>query len=425
MATTQHACEAPTWAASTVYAVGDRVVTVAVERVYECISGGTSGGSEPTSESNPVTDNGVTWNYLVTRDYSDHADAEAGTDINLSSGIYNVLFLYRGDNADESQMYHITATITIAGATRDGSNPPNATSYRTFGVYEPDRNIDAVGTAPFVTILHSPSSAVAAISVTEDFFRLEWHNITSDSSSWGYNFVARDEGYDDVVWDHVHIYSLTLHSEQGGIFVQNTGNRAKILFCVVREIEGEGIRINYASTSGGDWIIFCCSLYDMGNVGGGAISVPGATSGGTISNNAVCMPSGDTSKCFNIGASYGGGGSHNLSSDDTADDIALTNAQLSKAATDTFEDPANGDLSMKSGSAATSNGTSLLAHGDLPASPNFIAIDWAGDAVATMDDIGADQEAAAGGGRIMSSLVGAGGLAGTGGIAGRGGGLAG
>jgi len=62
---------APTWASSTAYAVGDRVVPASANGfVYEATVAGTSAGSEPsfpTTISNTVTDGGVTWKCVSAR----------------------------------------------------------------------------------------------------------------------------------------------------------------------------------------------------------------------------------------------------------------------------------------------------------------------------------------------------------------------
>jgi len=56
---------APTWAASTAYAVGDKVVpTTKNGNIYECTTAGTSGTTEPTwptTEGATVTDGSVVW----------------------------------------------------------------------------------------------------------------------------------------------------------------------------------------------------------------------------------------------------------------------------------------------------------------------------------------------------------------------------
>jgi hypothetical protein len=53
------------WAASTYYEV-DQVVVTSALRIYRCTTAGTSGLSEPTSTSNPVSDGSVVWDYVAT-----------------------------------------------------------------------------------------------------------------------------------------------------------------------------------------------------------------------------------------------------------------------------------------------------------------------------------------------------------------------
>ncbi len=72
-----------TWSATTAYIVGNRVLTATGKRLYECITAGTSGASEPTGELADVTDGSAHWHYLCTQDYVGlaelTADYNAGT----------------------------------------------------------------------------------------------------------------------------------------------------------------------------------------------------------------------------------------------------------------------------------------------------------------------------------------------------------
>ena len=104
-----------------------------------------------------------------------------------------------------------------------------------------------------------------------------------------------------------------------------------------------------------------------------------------------------------------------LSADATAGDFGGSGNVLSETDTDVFTDPSSADYTLKAGSAALDTGK------DLSGSFTADILDVTRDA---SFDIGAFEYPAASG-RIMSSLVGAGGLAGYGGIAGQGGGLAG
>lgn len=66
---------AATWAATTAYVVGDRVVSDTPEKVYECTIAGTSGMTAPTGTGSAIVDGTVTWRFLG--DGSASADAPA------------------------------------------------------------------------------------------------------------------------------------------------------------------------------------------------------------------------------------------------------------------------------------------------------------------------------------------------------------
>lgn len=55
----------PAWASTTAYVAGDQVRTTG-SRIYECLTGGTSSSTEPTSTAASFTDGSVLWAYLGT-----------------------------------------------------------------------------------------------------------------------------------------------------------------------------------------------------------------------------------------------------------------------------------------------------------------------------------------------------------------------
>ena len=140
-----------------------------------------------------------------------------------------------------------------------------------------------------------------------------------------------------------------------------------------------------------------------------------AASGDT--QNSIAMDSGGS----DFAGTPIGNEDHNLSSDATAAGTGSLTNKLSANQFVSNTDPY--DLHLKTGADAIDAGVDLIT------TPTGVNIDIDGrdrDAQGDIWDMGADEfVAAAGGGRIMSSLVRAGGLAGAGGIAGKGGGLAG
>lgn len=63
------------WAASTAYVVGDVVYNGTPQKVYECITAGTSAGSGgPTTEADDITDNTAHWYWMATKPFSQAGD---------------------------------------------------------------------------------------------------------------------------------------------------------------------------------------------------------------------------------------------------------------------------------------------------------------------------------------------------------------
>lgn len=75
------------WAATTVYSQGQYVKTSA-SRYYICVTGGTSGASDPTSEDNPVTDGTVTWNFIETSAWAAVTAYEYGDFVTSNSQLF-------------------------------------------------------------------------------------------------------------------------------------------------------------------------------------------------------------------------------------------------------------------------------------------------------------------------------------------------
>lgn len=80
---TKHIADANAWVAATVYAAGAYVKNDG-GKIYVCTVGGTSAGSGgPTGTGSGITDNTVTWNWLVTPDYNTIADWNTAITTNL------------------------------------------------------------------------------------------------------------------------------------------------------------------------------------------------------------------------------------------------------------------------------------------------------------------------------------------------------
>jgi hypothetical protein len=80
---TKHIADATAWAAATGYSVGNYVKNDG-GKIYICTDGGTSAGSGgPTGTGAGITDNDITWDWVVTPDYNTIADWNAAITTNL------------------------------------------------------------------------------------------------------------------------------------------------------------------------------------------------------------------------------------------------------------------------------------------------------------------------------------------------------
>lgn len=88
-----------TWTATTAYSVGAYVKT-AGGKYYICTEGGTSGGSDPTAETDDVIDGTVTWDYISATAWAANTEYEGGDYVTSGSYLYmNLSFFSDGSTA--------------------------------------------------------------------------------------------------------------------------------------------------------------------------------------------------------------------------------------------------------------------------------------------------------------------------------------
>lgn len=91
-----------TWAATTVYSVGNYVKTPGLGRYYLCTAGGTSSGSEPTSTDPEaeITDGTVTWMYVDPTAWAANTTYTGGDYVTSGSNLYmNISFFSDASNS--------------------------------------------------------------------------------------------------------------------------------------------------------------------------------------------------------------------------------------------------------------------------------------------------------------------------------------
>ncbi len=188
---------------------------------------------------------------------------------------------------------------------------------------------------------------------------------------------------------------------------QTTGGPNYFVNCLSENADGNGYEIKPGSSLTS--YVYNCTAIDSDKRG-----FNHSGSGTAVAKN--CLADGHTTEDFDDGGTWTGS-SHVASGDATADDIDATNGRIDQ--TFTFVNAGGNDYHLSgSDEGALGFGTDLSADGIFAFDD-----DIDGETITTWS-IGFDSIVAAGG-RIMSSLAGAGGLAGQGGIAGHGGGLAG
>lgn len=122
---------APTWAATTAYAVGDTVVSTTfspIEEVFRCIKAGTSGGTEPDWTTPPLTDGTVEWDYITywdtgaTREFGDVYQPDPPTG-----------YSYTAQNPGRSGQLQ-----PIWGAVNEVTDPIKVAIFETTGTWQPE-----------------------------------------------------------------------------------------------------------------------------------------------------------------------------------------------------------------------------------------------------------------------------------------------
>jgi len=340
------------------------------------------------------------------------------------------------DNADYDE------TLTISG----GTGTPTVSNY--VWLYANTSNSHAGAWDTGKARQQVDTASGHAITVDSAFVRILRWQIKQNSPAGSDEAFRLNAGADDLLIERVIAWTDSTTVDTDGIYAGNSDISATIVNSLFYGWQRCGIHAqNFTGNVTQRWAIEHCSFYNNGSAsepeaGGIRVRTTGAATSiiFIINNTAVLATStkDDYEHTTSSGAAPGGEtikvdwtGSNNADSDGSiaggdisaeAGDTIDTNTQASLVATTVWTDPANGDFTVVNGQGLDDNGASFTSD-DTRAD---VSVDIAGNARdGTTPDIGCFEEVAAASGRIMSSLVGSGGLAGSGGIAGESGGLAG
>jgi len=134
------------WAASIAYAVGDRVIRLTGDAglVYECTTGGTSGASEPTWDTDPVTPGTTTDNTVVWTTRNPQSWANAHPKLTFVDGLCSAgdnVFLQNSSSGGYSYGESQLAILDFNGTM---GNPVRVFACKTGTSAEPPTNSDLV-----------------------------------------------------------------------------------------------------------------------------------------------------------------------------------------------------------------------------------------------------------------------------------------
>jgi len=217
-----------TWAASTAYNVGDKVIpTTANDRYYECTTAGTSGATEPawtTGIGDTITDGTVVWtcrSFKLTSATGGFTSAMVGNVIHITAGTNFTAGFYLIEE------YVDTNTVGIDRDPTTGLDASAGTGNVGGAVANPSTIEDVVVAGNKVYVKSGTyilSSSLSITTVMDKGLPIEWigYNLTRDDNPIGDNRPISDG-------NSVATYCLYFNGGAGGIFL-------KILYLEMQQV---------------------------------------------------------------------------------------------------------------------------------------------------------------------------------------------
>jgi len=382
----------PDWQGSTAYSLGERVHNDSPNRLYECVTAGTSASSGgPTGTGTSISDGTAEWDYVVDVDYETISAWESDLD---NSGVYNsgddaVGECYDGTEYDED--------VIINGGNTVGLNS------RTLSVAEGERGDGTAGTGARIV-----ASISGVMFGKRDKTFLEWLEIDSNDVEYRVGFLNNFK-------DEYRIKNVLFHGWTG-----NTANTAMvggsdardtvIQNCIVYDCDLSGtggpitgIVSDFNGAGKAPAGILNNTVHAISQSSGGGDAFGIETNGnatdqeGVVNNLCTSITATGTATCFDT---FAGSPFTNNMSEDTSGNSGLTGITPA----DQYEETTVGmeDLHLKSGADAIDAGA------DIGTSPTNVNIDINGNdrTGITTWDIGAHEfELDAGGGGTYSPVI--------------------
>ena len=254
----------PTWAISTVYAAGAIVDNEeTTNRAYECITGGTSGGTaadEPTHETEQTEGDGLRWKYIDTVTHTNMITLEGAIDDPVGdTDSYTVKFIKETNTSGVRQEIN-TAGVTWQMASTAASDATNHIAYMGGHEYFDD------GAGAPAQRGHDMDGGM----VSCDGFVLSKHNYTTIADMR--IVLTGDDGIRTDIWDpntNVTLDRLWCIGDGGanedGIWCQGGSNDVTIQRCVIYGTEA-GIHVRDGST----YNVYHCTVDQCATIAGSA-----------------------------------------------------------------------------------------------------------------------------------------------------------